>query len=142
MKNLCRLALVPLLVLGGGCAERARSPATSDSAAAGALAPSSDQPVAQVYPGPSSPEWGTPSGAPPPAISALDLRVAEQVSRTLKTDPLLESISGNIQTTIQNGVLTLRGAVPTEHALDELTERLSRLPGVDRIDNKLDINLH
>ncbi len=141
MKNLCKWAVVPLLMCGGGCAERTHSPAAaSDSAAARAPAPSSERLVA--YPGPSSPEWGTPSGAPPPAVSTVDLRVAEQVSHTLKTDPLLESISGNIQTTIQNGVLTLRGAVPNEHALDELTERLSRLPGVDRIDNKLDINLH
>jgi hypothetical protein len=139
------LALTVPLVICAGCIQSHSAPPTVYvvPSTTTVLQPTSDRPAPRVYPGPSTPEFGsTPPSAPPPGVSQVDLAVAQQVSQALKTDPLLESISDNVQATVHKGIVTLRGSVPSEHARDQLTERLSKLPGVDRLDNDVDVNIH
>src|SRR5579859_2677959 len=102
------IVLVGLVAVLAGCARNPRASGPQGYAASeNAVAATPNPAEPRVYPGPSEPGWvATPPSAPPPGISNVDLRVAEQVSHTLKTDPLLESISGNVRTSVQDGVLT------------------------------------
>jgi osmotically-inducible protein OsmY len=52
----------------------------------------------------------------------------------------MASISGNVQTTVDQGVVTLRGTAPSENAMDELALRISKLPGVVRLNNQLSVS--
>jgi osmotically-inducible protein OsmY len=57
-----------------------------------------------------------------------------------KGDQFLASISENVQTTVQDGVVTLSGTVPSENARDEIGMRLCKLPGVAHVHNQLAIS--
>lgn len=52
----------------------------------------------------------------------------------------MASISGNVQTTIDQGVVILRGTVPSENAMDEIASRISKLPGVHHIEDHLAVS--
>jgi BON domain len=143
MKMSTMILLLAPVTFCAGCAQSQPAPATAYYRPADAyLTPTSDRPAPRVYPGPSTPAWlGTPPSAPPPGVNQMDLAVADQISQTLHTDPLLASISQNVQVTVRKGVVTLDGRVPTEHAKDEISLRLAQIPGVDRIDNDLAVNI-
>lgn len=104
-------------------------------------------PLVTVVPPPTSRVYTTPPDAaieppsePPPGVSSRDLALAESISKLLKNDAHMASISGNVQTTVDQGVVTLRGTAPSENAMDELALRISKLPGVVRLNNQLSVS--
>jgi len=102
-------------------------------------APTSDRPETYVYP--ESPgKTVTPPSAPPPNVTPGDVTVATAVSQLLKGDPTLASASRNVRAAVDHGVVTLRGSVPTEHQRYEIVNRISRLPGVTRVADALDVS--
>ena len=78
-----------------------------------------------------------PPSSPPPGVSSQDLALAESISKLLKNDAHMASISGNVQTTVEQGVVILHGTVPGLNAMDEIASRISKLPGVHHIHNHL-----
>lgn len=98
------------------------------------LSPTSSRAVPRVYSVP------PPSGAPQ-GVAPGDLAVAESVSDLLKGSPHLAGASSDVLVTVKHGIVTLRGNVFTEHDRDEIVERISRLPGVYGVDDKLGISL-
>ena len=52
----------------------------------------------------------------------------------------MASISGNVQTTVDQGVVTLRGTVPSGNAMDEIAMRIAKLPGVAHVNNQLGLS--
>jgi len=77
-----------------------------------------------------------------PAIASdPDVVLAQSVSRLLKGEPDLASVSRKVSATVQNGVVTLRGSVPSENDREEIKERISRLPGVFRVVDELGTEL-
>jgi len=101
------------------------------------LTPTSDRPEARVY-APGQPAVSAPA-VPPPAVRDSDVRLGQTISNLLKGDPHLADASGNVIATIENGVVTLHGKVPTEHDRYEIVERVSKLPGVAHVNDHLGI---
>lgn len=135
---------------GAGCIQSHHAPAAVSPgvvyytpAAEPVPPPTSDRseppPVVHVAPDAGVAEVNPPNG-PPPAASSQDIALAESISRLLKGDAHMASISQNVQTTIENGVLTLEGAVPSESARDEIGMRMRKLPGVAHVYNRLAVN--
>lgn len=81
-----------------------------------------------------------PPSEPPPGVSSQDLALAESISKLLKNDAHMASISGNVQTTVDHGVVILRGTVPSENAMDEIASRVSKLPGVHHLEDHLAVS--
>ncbi len=101
--------------------------------------PSPERPYAAAYPGPTPDvETGAPPSAPPPAASGVDQGVAEAIHRVLRGDANLAAASRKVQASVRKGVVTLRGTVPTDHDREEIISRISKLPGVDRVEDQLE----
>jgi osmotically-inducible protein OsmY len=75
----------------------------------------------------------------PPAVSELDLSVARLVRQTLRKDRDLAPISHDVAFKVDNGVVTLRGKVPSAQDRQMVVERISQLPCVDRVDDRLEV---
>jgi hypothetical protein len=103
--------------------------------------PTSDRP-APVYVAPDSDTTGIirHSEAPPAGVSSQDVALAESISHLLKGDSHMASISENVQTTVEHGVVTLQGTVPGESARDEIGMRVWKLPGVVHVYNQLAVS--
>ena len=131
---------VVLLGLTFGCAHSHTTPVTYSTEPTPVMAPTSDRPAARIYSVPVSSQ--TPPGAveSPPAGDP-DINLAQSLSQLLKGDPYLNSISDNVEAGVNNGVVVLRGSVPTENDRQRLENRVSRLPGVTQVYNNLDIDL-
>jgi hypothetical protein len=135
-----------LTFLAGGCARNHRAvydtqtpaPVVTSTATTTTVPPTSDRPAARVY---QAPPTVTPPSEPPPGVSASDVNIATSVSQLLKADSSLADASRNIEATVDNGVVTLRGSVPTDHDRDEIVGRISRLPGVARVHDHLGVAL-
>jgi hypothetical protein len=140
-----------VLAFTSGCVQSHRGrevvyytpPAPADTAPEPAYAPvvtvpppTSDRP--RVYTVPA--DEVAPPSPPPPGVSNQDLALAESISKLLKNDAHMASISGNVQTTIDQGVVILRGTVPSENAMDEIASRISKLPGVHHIEDHLAVS--
>ncbi|PWU09961.1 MAG: hypothetical protein C5B50_26310 [Verrucomicrobia bacterium] len=78
-----------------------------------------------------------PPAPAPPGVSTMDISVGKAVSQLLKEDEELSGVSGNVEAGVEHGVVTLRGNVPSEHDRIEMVERISKLPGVARVEDKL-----
>ncbi len=131
------------ITAGPGCIQSHHSPAVVSYAPAfePAPPPTSDRPAPRVYAVPDSQNAVVaPPSDPPPGVSAKDLATADSISHLLKSDPLLANISSNVQTTVENGIVTLQGTVPSEQARDELALRLWKVPGVVQIKNELAVS--
>ncbi|HWH70527.1 MAG TPA: BON domain-containing protein [Candidatus Sulfotelmatobacter sp.] len=136
------LGLAFPLFLVAGCVQSHRAPAVVYYAPPPPLAPTSDRPAVRVYPGPTPAVAPvTPPPAPPPGVSAADVGVADAVSQLLKGDSHLAGVSSNVEATVEDGVVTLRGSVPSEHDRYEMVERISQLPGVAHVHDKLRVDL-
>ncbi len=92
-------------------------------------APTSERPESRVYPN------------MPPGVSAQDLGLADSIRAQLKGDPVLRSSSRNVLVTVDQGVVTLRGSVPSEHQRYEIIDRIKTLPGVARIEDQLAVDV-
>ncbi len=102
-------------------------------------------PYTQAPPGPTpnpaetTPSTGTLPSAPPSSVAALDMAVADAVRQTLDGEPALTSASKHVAVTVNKGVVTVRGIVPSAAQRDELVERIGKIPGVDRVDDQLHV---
>jgi len=130
-----------MTIVVSGCTQNHRQPTAAYTPVA-APAATSERPEASVYPGaPPPPAVVTPPSAPPPGIASADVTVAESVSHLLKGGVSLADASSNIRATVDHGVVTLRGTVPSDHDRDEIVQRISQLPGVVRVHDKLGVEL-
>ena len=107
----------------------------------------SPRPAVRVYPEPSS-RLSITSAAPPPATATVpitvvgasspnDLAITTSIKQMLETDTT--RLYRNVDFAIDNGKVTLRGTVPTDHDRIELQNRLVTMPGVVSVENKLDV---
>jgi len=133
------IALAALLVSGCVQSHRERVVYVPEPAP---LAPTSTTPEVRVY-SPAGPvvTQPPPSAVTPAIASDPDVVLAQSVSRLLKGEPDLASVSRKVSATVQNGVVTLRGSVPSENDREEIKERVSRLPGVFRVVDELGTEL-
>lgn len=121
------------LLLAVGCAQNradlADTPTVNSPAGRAYAAPPPSEPLPLQTEAPASPA--------PPGVNTLDLDVAKSVRHLLHENPHLGPASKNIFATVDKGVVTLTGTVPSEHDRDEIVGRISKLPGVDRVDDQL-----
>ncbi len=143
------LFALPLCFAAAGCVQSHRYPpvvytpvpaptVVTTPAVVAPPAATSETTVPRVYPD------GTVAPAPvvtPPGVSMSDLTIANNVRDVLKGQGALAGISKNVEATVQNGVVTLRGVVATDTDRQEIADRIARLPGVNRIDNELTVEL-
>jgi hypothetical protein len=93
-------------------------------------------------PGPDSPlplSTGPPTDAPPPSIDAVDQEVAAAVRRQLKSNKHLAAISNRVRVKVNKGVVTLTGTLPTAPDRKTIVKAISWLPGVDRVNDQLQV---
>jgi osmotically-inducible protein OsmY len=104
------------------------------------MTPTSERQAPRVYPETVKPVPPPQPVAPPPAgVSANDIAIGQSINRLLKDDSGLAGVSGNVEATIDNGVVTLRGRVPSEHDRTEIADRIARLPGVAKVHDQLEV---
>lgn len=130
------------IAVGPGCIQSHHSPAVVYYAppVAPVPPPTSDRPRVYVAPDASVTERMPPNEAPPPGVSSRDVTLAESISHLLKGDVHMASISDNVQTTVEHGVVTLQGTVPSESARDEIGMRVWKLPGIVHVYNRLAVS--
>lgn len=100
---------------------------------AAVVAPTSPGPAVRVYPDRPSPRITTAPG------EADDLTIANSVRNILARDTA--HVYGSVDIAINRGVVTLRGAVPTEHDRLQLYDQMGAVPGVVSVDNQLAVDL-
>jgi hypothetical protein len=99
-----------------------------------ALAPTSDRGVAAIVPV----AGGSASDiAPPPGAPAEDWALAETIRAELTKDKNLAH--SPMEAVVNKGVVTLRGYAPNQHARQVLHDRIASLPGVQQVDDQLEI---
>jgi len=81
-----------------------------------------------------------PPAPAPPGVSTIDIAVGKAVNHLLKQDEELSTIAGNVEARVAHGIVTLRGKVPSDHDRIEVVGRVSKLPGVDRVEDKLRVS--
>ncbi len=134
-------AVVPLSLLTGCVQSHRREVVYTPEPV---LPPTSSRPEVRVYSTPTTPQPPVVTTTPVPAAPDAapgDVAVATGISQLLKGDTHLASVSSNVEATVDNHVVTLRGTVPTEHDRDEIVQRVSQLPGVLRVNDQLGIDL-
>lgn len=82
----------------------------------------------------------TPPTGPPPAPFEVDINVAHLVRRTLAQDHHLGGISNHVGVKVSKGIVTLNGGVASERDRQVIVDRVSKLPGVDQVDDQLAVN--
>jgi len=137
------LLALPLTLSITGCVRSHRAayytPAPAVVTTPAVVAPTSDRTVERVYP--TAPTTVLVPSTPPPAVVSSDVTVANSVSQLLKGDRSLAEATRNVEAFVSDGVVTLRGSVPTDHHRDEIVERISRLPGVASVRDQLGVEL-
>lgn len=97
-------------------------------------------PFAPAPPGPTPHPGETPP--PPdttPSVNADDLAVAYMIRQTFRQEPALAMASRRVTVAVHKGVVTLRGTVTSVAQRDELVERIRTIPGVDRVEEQLQV---
>ncbi len=133
---------VLLAFLAGGCVDshRARvyytpppsvTPPPVVSTAPPVYPPTSDRPETRSY-------STTPSG-PAPNVAPGDVAIAESVSQVLKGDSRMATASQEVLVKVRNGIVSLRGSVPSDQDRAEIVERVSLVPGVREVRNELGV---
>jgi len=144
-----KISSIPVLILGAAClvgcvrshhaVYYTPTPGAVVAAPAVVVPTTSDQPVERVYP--AAPPTVTLPSTPPPGVNAADVNLAASVSELMKGDRGLAAASQNVEASVDHGIVTLRGTVPTDHQRDELVERISRIPGVISVRDQLGVEL-
>lgn len=93
--------------------------------------PTSERPDVRVYSNPETP--------PAPNVAPGDVALANSISQTLKGDSHMADISSSVLVKVRNGIVSLRGSVPTERDRTEVINRVSELPGVREVHNELGV---
>lgn len=97
------------------------------------VTPTSPRPAVRVYPDSTTPRVVTKPG------EIDDMSIANSVRTILARDTA--HIYGNVDISVNRGVATLRGTVPTEHDGQLLRDEIAAIPGVDYVDNQLGVDL-
>jgi BON domain-containing protein len=102
--------------------------------------PVSERPAVRVYPEPSTvisePATTTPS------VSSGDLAVANTIRQLFVADPTLASAARNVRISVINGYVTMTGTVLTEHERSTLHSAIASIPGVTRVDDRVQVDLN
>jgi hypothetical protein len=123
-------------------------------------APTSTIPLERVYPytvqqetvnnvSPAAPDSTHQPMMPPPipmeqrylatqgaAVKSTDLDLAQRIRADLNNDPALPA-GRRVDATVKDGVVWLRGTVPTDQDRQNIAERVAAIPGVARVENGL-----
>ena len=78
-----------------------------------------------------------PKDPPPSSIRAIDAAVINMVKMNLKTDPVLASCQIDVKG--ENGLLVLRGDVPTQEAREKAEEIALKSAKVEKVGNHLEV---
>jgi hypothetical protein len=131
------LCAVPCLV-AAGCAHRSESTATYSTPPA-ALTATSEGPDQRVYA--NAPD--APTVFPPPTGAATkDWSIGEGIRELFIADKTLAPRPSSVTATVDKdaqGTVTLRGSVPNTRERQRIEERIAQIPGVEHINNKLDV---
>ena len=123
------------MVLAVGCAPSHRDSSVSYSPAlTESYAPTSDRDAARVYP---EAPVSTEATSPPPGANRQDWQLAEEVRSLLISDRTLGEAP--MAAVVKNGVVTLRGGVRNKKERQRLRDEISRLAGVQRVDDEMDL---
>lgn len=97
---------------------------------AGGLSPVSDREATRVY--------GTPE-----QLTPAEMQISRDIAQLLQggLPEELRSVSNNVRALVSQGVVTLQGTVPTDQLSRELENRISIMPGVQRVINQLVVEL-
>jgi hyperosmotically inducible protein len=78
----------------------------------------------------------TTSEAQTPETDA-DRNLSQKVRQAIQEESQWSGYSQRIQITSSNGIVTLRGAVPSEKERNDIAKKISSINGVKRVDNLL-----
>ncbi len=81
---------------------------------------------------------GVPTDPPPNSIKPIDQSVVATTQMNLKTDP--EIAASGLSVAAENGLLVLRGTVPSEEAKKRAEEIAKKSAGVDKVANHLEVS--
>ncbi len=81
-----------------------------------------------------------PTPAPVPGVLSADVSVATSIGQLLRAYGESSGLWTRVEATVENGVVTLRGVVPSEHERVELVQRISRLAGVAAVKDHLQLS--
>lgn len=83
-----------------------------------------------------------PPDLPPATVaSSENLAVAENIRTMLSADPALNSAARDVRISVYNGRITMTGRTVTELERQRLHTALSRLPGISRVDDRIQVDL-
>ncbi len=132
ISNLSWIALP--LVLATGCVYSHRDYAyTTPGTTTAVVTPTSPRPAVRVYPDNTTPRVATRPG------EIDDMSIANSVRTIMARDTA--HVYGNVDVSVNRGVATLCGTVPTEHDGQLLRDEIAAIPGVDYVDNQLGVEL-
>lgn len=130
--------ILALAFLACGCIESHRSrtvyytpPPSTPTYTPVPPAPTSERPDVRVYSNPETP--------PAPNVAPGDVALANSISQTLKGDSHMADISSSVLVKVRNGIVSLRGSVPTEQDRTEIINRVAQLPGVREVRNEIGV---
>jgi osmotically-inducible protein OsmY len=69
--------------------------------------------------------------------ASSDDRIYDQVRMKITTDPDVKG--GNLDVSVKDGVVTIKGRVDTEKARDRATKLAKKVKGVKQVDNQLSV---
>ncbi len=125
---------LPLLVASACSTMQRGETATEDQNAFTSLPAGASQAQTGVYP--TSPN-GPLAYSRPPGAPAADWKVAEEIRSTLMENRKMGRTP--FTATVNNGTVTLRGYARTEGEKQQLEQMVAQMPGVQRVDNQLQI---
>ena len=71
--------------------------------------------------------------------SADDATITQQIQSSLARDPNLDVANSRVSIRTEHGRVALSGDVPSERDRQEAADIASRVPGVTRVDNDIDV---
>ena|SRR5438552_17409219 len=138
------LALGSVLALGTSCVYSHRHAAVYSATPNGVIVaptPASDQPAVRVYSPPSGTRPIVVEPTAPGNASATDLAIAEKIRQMFDADPSLAGRATNMKALVQGGRVTLEGTVPTRGDKKQLERRISTIPDVVEVNDRLDVGV-
>lgn len=78
--------------------------------------------------------------APAESFLEPDPLATRRVEVALADDPSRSIAAKNVEVTVDRGVARLEGTVPDVASLGDITQTVATVPGVDRVDNRLEVS--
>jgi len=82
---------------------------------------------------------GAPASSGDQGVNEDERRITHEIHQAILDDPSLSAAAQDIQVTIKDGVVTLRGPVQSRQEKAQVAAAAQRVSGITRIDNRLDI---